>query len=492
MFKSMFKRSWLSITRKTSRTIILIIILFVMANLMLATIAIQRAVVESTDRAKASLGGIVYLQPDMEKVRQEAMKDAQSLGGGNFRAQIKRPNIPIAIVMDIANSEYVKDLTYQLNASANANSFEAIDLNADLPAGAGFRIGGPMGRGDISITGINAYDFIAGVENGSMSLSSGHPFDESTENGTIISYDLADKNNLKIGDQITLTTTDETSPKSITLDIVGIYDSTTEAPNQQNMLYMNVQTATQFLLEEDYIDDSYSVGDVKFFLTSAEHKDAFIEQANAKYPNLADDKLTLNIDIAAYEQMAGPIESVGNFAAVMLLIVIVASVLIITLIITINVKDRRYEMGVLMSLGATKKNILGQNLAELLIIGTTAFVLSILPSAFVAHAMGNGLLEQQVATSQQNQQTGMPMRGMMGSGGMTTQGAGPGGGPVSFMGGNPFRSDVETIDEINVTPSVQDYLILFLAGYSIIILALVIPTANILRFQPKIILTGKE
>ena len=40
MFKNMIKRSWLSTIRKPSRGIILISILFVMANLMLATIAI--------------------------------------------------------------------------------------------------------------------------------------------------------------------------------------------------------------------------------------------------------------------------------------------------------------------------------------------------------------------------------------------------------------------------------------------------------------------
>lgn len=491
MFKSMLKRSWLSITRKASRTIILIVILFVMANLMLATIAIQRAVAESTDYAKSSLGGIVYLQPDMEKIREEAMKNAQQQNGGmGMRIQFKRPNIPLETVMSIADSQYVKDLTYSINSSANANSFEPIDNTADLPEGANLRIGGPFARGDISITGINAYDFISDVENGTMSLTDGTAFDESTENGVIIPYDLAQQNDLKVGDQITLATTAET-PTQITLNIVGIYDSTSEMPNQ-NTLYMNVETAALFLLEEDLENGSYGVNNVKFFLVSAEYKDAFLAEANAKYPNLADNNLILNIDTAAYDQMAGPIESVGSFAAVMLLVVIVASVFIIALIITISVKDRRYEMGVLMSLGATKKNILGQNLTELFIIGTAAFALSILPSAFLARAMGNGLLEQQITSSQQNQ-AGTPTRGMMG-GGMTVQGGGPSGsgGPINIMGGNPFRSDIETIDEINVTPSANDYLILFLAGYGIIILALIIPTVDILRFQPKIILTGKE
>jgi len=487
----MLKRSWLSIQRKLSRTIILIVIFFVMANLMLATIAIQRAVAESTTYAKASLGGMVYLQPDMEKVREQAMQNAQQQNGGmGIRVSFRPPNIPLETVQDIANSQYVKDLTYSLSSSANAVSFQLVQTEEQqLRAEGSLRVGGPMGRGDTAISGINAFDFIAEVEAGTMSISDGEAFDESTVSGAIISYDLADTNNLKVGDQITLATTADT-PTEITLTLVGIYDSTTELRNP-NIIYTNVETATQFLLEEDLENGSYGVNNVKFFLTSTEHKDAFLAEANAKYPNLADDNLTLNTDTAAYEQMAGPIEGVGNFSAVMLLIVIVASVATVSLIVTISIKDRRYEMGVLMSLGATKKNILGQNLTELLIVGTAAFALSIMPSAFLARAMGNGLLEQQIASSQQNQ-TGLPSRGMMGGGMTTVQGGNFIGAPINITGGGPIRSDVQAIDEIDVNPDAGDYLILFLAGYGIIIFALILPTTNILRFQPKIILTGKE
>jgi len=490
MYKSMLKRSWLSITRKTSRTIILIALLFIMANLMLATIAIQRVVAENTAHAKASLSGIVYLQPDMNKAREEAMQNPSTSPGGGFRIQVRRPHIPLSTVLGIADNPYVKDLTYQVNASANASDFEPIDQTANLPPGAGLHIGGPMGRGNISILGINAYDFISDVENGSMSITSGQAFDESSSASAIIPYDLADQNSLKVGDTITLATTAEDS-KEITLTIIGIYDTTSEMTNP-NLLYMNVATAADFLLADDYKDGSYSVNNIKYFLTSAEYKDAFLAETAAKYPNLEADGLLLNIDTAAYEHMAGPIESVGSFAAVILLLVVIASIVIITLIITINIKDRRYEMGVLMSLGCDKTHLLGQTLTELLLVGTVAFALSILPSTFLARAMGSGLLAQQIAKEEQSARE-RPTRGMMGSGGpITTQGVarGSSGGPVSFFA-QP-RSDVAVIDKIDITPSVNDYLPLFISGYIIIIFALIIPTANILRFQPKIILTGKE
>jgi len=59
MFKNMLKRSWLSIRRKPSRSAILIVILIVMANMLLATVAIKNSVAKSTQYAKEQIGGTV-------------------------------------------------------------------------------------------------------------------------------------------------------------------------------------------------------------------------------------------------------------------------------------------------------------------------------------------------------------------------------------------------------------------------------------------------
>jgi ABC-type antimicrobial peptide transport system permease subunit len=48
----------------------------------------------------------------------------------------------------------------------------------------------------------------------------------------------------------------------------------------------------------------------------------------------------------------------------------------------------------------------------------------------------------------------------------------------------------ETKLDINATP--LDFLLLFAIGYAVIILALILPSINVLRYQPKEILTGKE
>lgn len=500
-----------------------------MAVLMLATISIKSAVGESISYAKETLSGVVYLQADMTSLRDKAMQDMQ---GDNppssteqTRIAVERPTISIDMAKDLADSEYVKDYTYSINSSANATDGivpseteqirmrEQIQSQSESSGSSNFP-GGNMGMGgggmmsfsfasgDFSIQGINSFAFISEVDAGTMSLESGEIFDETTGDGIVISYDLAVENSFEIGDIITLETTDEDEPAQISLTIIGIYDTTTEN-SDPNTIYTNIDTAALFLLEDSYNDvGSYGVENVKYFLTNAEYKDAFIAEANEKY-DLDDLGLAIDIDDAAYQQMVGPIESVGSFATTILWIVIIAAVVIITLMVTINIKDRRYEMGVLMSIGATKKNITGQILTELALVGTVAFALSILPSTFIAKAMGSGLLDQQLTMNETSQSQNFGR-------GTNSGGMGGGRGGASNSGGPSFNtndapssvptnmiqgvtnSNAEAIDEIDVSPSATDYLILFLAGYGVIIFALIIPTINVLRFQPKTILTGKE
>ncbi|MFV0484806.1 MAG: ABC transporter permease [Candidatus Saccharimonadales bacterium] len=484
---------------------ILIVIMFVMANMMLATIAIKSAVNESIKYAKESLGGTIYLQADMAALREQAMSGMDTSGsdssGTRQRVQIERPSISIDMAQEIASSEYVKDYTYSVSASANASSYELVEtedssmreqIREGMGGGGGFpgmssEDGGSFefSMGDTSIVGINSFAFISDVESGNMKLADGEIFDESTENGVMISVDLADENDLSVGDEMAFVLMDDET--EITLTIVGTFDNSTDNYDP-NTMYTNVETAVEF----NTSGEDLGVQSVKYYLVNAEDKDAFLAEALSKYPTLEEDGFTLDIDTSAYDQMVGPIESVGGFATTILWVVIIASVVIITLIVTINVKDRRYEMGVLMSLGATKRNILGQVLIELVIVATVGFIVSVPTGTVVAKVMGNGLLDSQL-TMNEEQTTQNFGRGQ--NAGNPSMGSGSGGGMMgggNMPGAESTTSDVEAIDEIDVSATVADYAILFAAGYAIIILALIIPSVNVLRYEPKTILSGKE
>lgn len=513
MFRNMLKRSYLSIKRKLGRTILLTLIFFMMANLVLAAITIKTAVSAQMDYAKSTLGGTVGIQADMEAIRENQKSEIEN--GGDRKemfGKMSRPALDVNTANEIASYvEYVKDYSYEISTSANSNGLETVE---EKNPGRGFSgnnmHGGPNTKeseededtldSDLTISGVNAYAYISGVQSDNLELKDGEYFDEDSNDSILISYELAELNELSVGDKITIKNI--YTEADVELSIIGIYD-TSEFNASSNTIYMNTETAAKFLSEDDYNDGNYEVSNVKYYMLTSENAEEFVEKIKEDFPDLAENNLTIAVDTSEYDAMAGSIESVGSFATTILIIVIVAAVIIITLIVTINVKDRRYEMGVLLSLGAKKTNIIAQIVTELLIVGTLGFILASLSGTFLAKVIGNNIIESQVASSAQQSESNFGRPGAQ-IGGRNSNSSSSNK-PTSTEAQdstaddqknmkqrmNEMRGTETEIDlDINATPI--DFLLLFVTGYLVIILALILPSVNILRYQPKEILAGKE
>jgi len=476
MIKSMFKRAMLSIARMPSRTIILGVILFVMANLVVASISIKLSVNESVEFAKKTLGSNVYLSVDMDKLRANMVQNQE---GNRQMMRIVRPSVPMDKVKEMGALSYVKDFTYSISTSANASGFNIVEYenenqNERPPITSGNSA--MIARvGDVQIIGINSYAFISQVKDSTMKLIDGTYFDETTEDKVIISYELANANELKVGDKISL---ENVETKNIyELEISGIYEINVEN-TQENVIYMNVDAASKYLREEEYNDGDYGVSNVSFELVNPSDVAEFVSSAKKIY-DVEANNMILDIDTSAYDKMAGPIESVGSFANTILWIVVIATIAIVTLMINSNVKDRKYEIGVLMSLGASKKNAAGAILVELIIIGTISFILSFTTSYFLADSMSRNMLNNQLSMSEEVLENNFGRPNMIG------------GNRIDGFQSQSNNKNVDVIDEIDVSIGFKNYAMLFLVGYTIMGMACIVPTLNIIKYEPKTILTGR-
>jgi hypothetical protein len=110
--------------------------------------------------------------------------------------------------------------------------------------------------------------------------------------------------------------------------------------------------------------------------------------------------------------------------------------------------------------------------------------------------MGQSILESQTKSSQQQSEKSFGRPGASTSGSMPTPPSGS-----SFSGGSDFSpknmkeqimSGREQKVELDINATPIDFLLLFVTGYLVIILALILPSVNIMRYQPKEILAGKE
>ncbi len=465
MKKNMFKRAWLNITRKRNKSIVLLIVMFVIANLVLASLAISNSVDESTDYAKEVLGSDVYLNADMEALMGE-MQGAGREEGGIDRESISmdRPEINLDMVLDIADSSYVRDLSYSVNVSYEPVNFELIEGDS---SNIGDRFGFSIGN---RITAYNAFAYIPEVEDNTIEITEGTYFNDTTENGLIISYELAELNELEVGSVLELESS--VDGEIYEYEVIGIFLSSSEG--LENSIYTNIDSVTDLMDGDIYNNGDFVVSNVVYYLNDPDNVDKFISDSSELY-DFEELSLVLDIDSSSYDQMAGPLESVGSFSTTILVVVVLAAILIIALIINNNMKERKYEMGVLMSLGASKMNIIGQLITELVIVVTVGFVLSIGTSSMIASGLSDSLLENQIAMSEESSEAnyGRPSMGNM---------------------KNPMSndSDVEVIDEIDVSVSGFEYLSLFGIGYLIALIAMILPAINIMKYEPKTILTGRE
>ncbi len=512
MFKNMLKRSWLSIKRKLGRTTILILIFFIMANLVLAAFIIKSAVSAQMEYAKSTLGGTVSIQADMDAIRENQETEMQKGGNpGEMFKEMDLPGINVNTANEIISSytDYIKDYSYEVSASANSNTLETVETKG--PSMGKMEMMGSPGMSeqsssdstldsDITISGINAYAYIDGVQNNTITIKDGTYFDEDSTDSAMISYEFAELNSLKVGDTFKLKNI--YTEKSVPLTVIGIYDSSEERADP-NTIYMNTATAAKFLDQDAYNNGNYDVDNVNFYMANSDNADEFVGKINSEFTELSDNNLKVAVDTSEYDSISGSIESVGSFADTILIIVIIAAIIIITLIVTINIKDRRYEIGVLLSLGASKKNIAGQIATELIIIGTIGFTLASITGSIFANTLGNMILDSQTASisEQSDRNFGRPGGGM---GNMPSPMGGPsdsdnsrGNAPDFPDGDMPNMKEVmasglnKTITlDINAKPT--DYLLLFITGYLVIILALILPSINIMHYQPKEILAGKE
>lgn len=502
MFRNMLKRSWLSVKRKLGRTVILALIFFMMANLVLAAFIIKSAVSAQMDYAKSTLGGTVSIQADMDTIRENQKAEMEKGGDpSEMFKEMDRPSVDVETANEIAATytDYVKDYSYEVSASANANGLETVEGKGPSGGMMGFPGFGSQSSSsdatldaDITISGINAYAYIDGVKNETITIKDGTYFDESSDDSVMVSYEFAELNSLKVGDKINLKNI--YSEDKISLTIIGIYDSS-EGRADANTLYMNTETAAKFLSEDDYNNGNYEVDNVNFYMTNSENADEFVNKISEEFSELSENNLKVAVDTSEYDGIASSVESVGGFANTILIIVIIATIIIITLIVTINVKDRRYEIGVLMSLGASKKNIIGQIVTELLVVGTLGFALASVTGTIFAGTLGDMILKNQTtaASEKSERNFGRPeSSGMSGPMSGNSRGDAPDFSSMSNMKEVMQAGRNENTVELDINAQPVDYLLLFVTGYLVIILALIVPSAGIMRYQPKEILAGKE
>ena len=92
-----------------------------------------------------------------------------------------------------------------------------------------------------------------------------------------------------------------------------------------------------------------------------------------------------------YDNATSSLQQISNLVSTFLVIIFIASVIILSLILTMWSRNRIQETGILLSIGIRKISIISQYITEVILIAVIAFFLSYFPATVVADQVGSYL-----------------------------------------------------------------------------------------------------
>ncbi|OAZ65887.1 putative ABC transporter permease YclI [Bacillus siamensis] len=474
------KRAFWSMKAKKGKTFMQLVVFSVICIFVLSGLTIQSAAKKSSELARQQLGGSVTLQADRQKQMTQQQKDGE-------KRTFESTPISVSDAKKLTSLQHVKNYNFLTTASANAESFDAIKSSGDSAdnssGGRRFQGGGrQMISADISVEGVLSTVLLDDFTGGSSKITDGSAITKADADAkvAVINETLADQNKLKVGGSITVSSATDDSVKT-KLKIVGIYKTTSSGDDQaEHFSFLNpdnkIYTPYTAAAALKGSDNKSKISSAVYYMDDAKYIDSFV--AAAKKTSIDDKTYTLTTNDQVYQQMVGPIENVASFSKNVVYLVSIAGAVILGLIVMMSIRERKYEMGVLMAIGEKRRKLIGQFLTEILIVAVIAIGIASVTGSLVANQLGNQLLSQQVSSADNSQQ----------------QTSGWGSGEMPRGGGmfGQHSSGADVISTMQVNVSLNDLLILGGIGVAIAVIATLLPSVSVMRLHPKTILTKQE
>lgn len=463
------KRTLKSIVSLKKRTLIIGSIFLVVSTFLITARLTQSNLENSLSNVQEELTPIVNIQLNHEMLFKE-----MSSGTSNANKDVLNEEL----VNRITQSTYVKNISVSASASLFTQySDRTPEKNDRIPGGV------------ISPTNeIDIYDKDSSeLSKYNLKLIDGELPKESDQIPIIVSKKYAEKNNLKVGDPLELDFSsgyEEDSEKYQKKSVItGIYELDSNNPkpyleNEENLFLSNrlvlkqikeLQFSKDFPLLAGYDKIKVELNDpmdIPKFLKeinadSSEYKPILFESSYDQY------KIIQNL--------------ITNFVSILnaiQLFLIFFTLIVIGLIMILSLRERKYEMGLLLSLGESKIKVILQMFLEVALIQITTFIIGLGLSTVVISPQTDKMINQQIQTSLS--ETNTENESMMEKG------------PNYVEDTSTQLTSEMSINNINAKETVIPTIYLFLLLLLITSFSTILPTLKIMRKSPKEILSDSE
>ena len=287
-----------------------------------------------------------------------------------------------------------------------------------------------------------------------FTIKEGKNIEENDKNSIIVHEEFAKQNNLKLGDEVDLELLDiEKSGKikSHKFKIIGIFSGKKQetytglsSDFSENMVFVDYSTSQEILNNSE---NNEIANKILMYSGSAESTELALNKL--KELKIDESKYFVEKDSNAFEESLESVSGIKHMIKIMTYSIMLGGMVILSLILILWLRERIYEIGIFLSIGTSKIQIIMQFIFELIFIS--------IPSIISSLFLGNVLLKVIVDGFINSEDS-------MISGG-------------SLINNSSFMSNITTLG--------QSYLILL----SIIVLSVVFASSLMLIKKPKEILS---
>ena len=449
----MFKNAFRYITRKPLKSVVILLIIATMSTLSLVGLSIKTAT---------------------EKASKETFKDITN----SFAMQINRrtnPGTPRGAgnlkgedITQIAKIDGVKEHVKRMGVVADLVDHEIIAAKGEVKDAERAR---KFGR-TLMVTGVNDSTkedkFVAET----FKLVDGRHLEKSDVATVLMHEDLAKKNNLKVGDKLKIKSNiydadnEKQADETVEVTIVGLFagkNKTGVSSAQElyeNNLIADLDTAAKLY---GYTKENAIYQDATFFVDGNKNLDQVMSAAQK-----------LAIDWKSYQLIKGSsnfpslqksIAGVYGVASKLLIGGLIFSGAILTLVLFLWLNARRKEIGILLSIGKNKWQIVGQFMLELIMIGVVGFGVSYYFASQTGSSIASGIVK--------NVTTGITKE-------LNKEAA-----TSKLAGGAEIDGFNKTITDLEIKIEPADLIFVVVSGSVVILASLIISSSSLMKKQPK-------
>ncbi len=455
----MFKNAFAYVTKKKVKTLVLFLIIMLMATLCLTGLSIKSATDEAAKETFKNISNSFNMQIN-RRTNQGTARGAGNLKSGDIDKIANLPGVEkhlrrMSAVADLVDMERVETE----NTLANLDEYKKKYFGQA-----------------VMVTGVNDSSVEDKFNSGALQLKEGRHITPEDKNVVLLHESLMKKNNLKLGDKIKLKgnpyDADNVKQSSETTEvtIIGVFGGdnqgqVTYALELNDNIVISDLTTSNTLYDTDAETANYM--DATFFLKGGENLDKVM--AEAKKQSINWDSYTLFKSESNFPVLQESINGIYGFARTMFVGSLIFSGLVITLILFLWLNARKKEVAVLLSIGRSKLQIIGQFISEVLIISVFSFTGAYFLSKYTVNGFANGAIRHATKS--------------------ITKKLGQAAAQSNLGGGAKAEGFNKTISELNVAVDPSHMMYVVIIGIVVLVLAVLLASYKIMKSRAIELLT---